>query len=286
MSTLVRKSLAGAAPTAHATTHQPGGSDAMAVDAAAATGSLRTLGTGAAQAAAGTDSRLTDARTPTAHATSHQPGGSDAMAVDAAAATGSLRTIGTGATQAAGGTDARLSDTRNSRRHKVKLARQGIFAETFDRNACANSSASVTTVLYCVAIGLLAGETVAKIGLEVATVGSNLTLAKAALLDKDGNRLAVTADEKANLTAGAHLLDVLVAYPVVTDDMYYMAFLDTHSTTGVALKRALSSAVDSRLTGATYGNIGVVNGQTDIQLSNTIVFTGTPTMLPLWMGVA
>lgn len=41
------------APTAHATTHQPGGTDAMAVDAVAATGSLRTLGTGAQQAAAG-----------------------------------------------------------------------------------------------------------------------------------------------------------------------------------------------------------------------------------------
>lgn len=45
-------------PTAHATTHQPGGTDAMAVDAAAASGSLRTLGTGAAQAAAGNDSRF------------------------------------------------------------------------------------------------------------------------------------------------------------------------------------------------------------------------------------
>lgn len=41
------------APSAHATAHQPGGADAMAVDAAAATGSLRTLGTGSAQAAAG-----------------------------------------------------------------------------------------------------------------------------------------------------------------------------------------------------------------------------------------
>lgn len=38
---------------AHATAHQPGGGDAMAVDAAAGTGSLRTLGAGATQAAAG-----------------------------------------------------------------------------------------------------------------------------------------------------------------------------------------------------------------------------------------
>lgn len=61
-------------PTAHATTHQPGGTDALAVDAAAATGSLRTLGTGAAQAAAGTDSRLSDSRAPSG-AASGQLGG-------------------------------------------------------------------------------------------------------------------------------------------------------------------------------------------------------------------
>ena len=37
----------------HASAHQPGGADAMAVDAATSTGSLRTLGTGSTQGAAG-----------------------------------------------------------------------------------------------------------------------------------------------------------------------------------------------------------------------------------------
>lgn len=72
-------------------------------DGTAATPSMRTLGTGANQAAAGNDARFTDARAPTAHAITHQPGGTDPMAVDAAAATGSLRTIGSGATQALAG---------------------------------------------------------------------------------------------------------------------------------------------------------------------------------------
>jgi hypothetical protein len=73
-------------PTAHHATHEPGGSDAMAVDAAAATGSLRTLGAGAAQACGGTDARLSDARTPTAHAASHFSDGSD-KTISATAAT-------------------------------------------------------------------------------------------------------------------------------------------------------------------------------------------------------
>lgn len=67
---------------AHASSHQPGGGDAMAVDTAAGTGSLRTLGTSATSACAGSDSRLSDARTPTAHAASHQSGGGDAVKLD------------------------------------------------------------------------------------------------------------------------------------------------------------------------------------------------------------
>lgn len=46
-------------------------------DGAAATPSMRTLGTAATQACAGNDSRLTNARTPTSHASTHQHGGAD-----------------------------------------------------------------------------------------------------------------------------------------------------------------------------------------------------------------
>lgn len=49
------------------------------IDPAAGTAGLRTLGTGANQAAAGNDSRLSDARTPTSHADSHKGGGTDAI---------------------------------------------------------------------------------------------------------------------------------------------------------------------------------------------------------------
>lgn len=49
-------------------------------DGLAATPSMRTLGTGAAQACAGNDARLSDSRTPTAHATSHVTGGTDVIA--------------------------------------------------------------------------------------------------------------------------------------------------------------------------------------------------------------
>jgi hypothetical protein len=48
-------------------------------DGTSGTPSLRTLGTGAQQAAAGNDARLSDARTPTSHAATHLPAGSDPL---------------------------------------------------------------------------------------------------------------------------------------------------------------------------------------------------------------
>lgn len=52
-------------PTAHKSTHEPGGSDALAVDADIGIGSLRTLGTGSQQALPGNHNSTTNTRTPT-----------------------------------------------------------------------------------------------------------------------------------------------------------------------------------------------------------------------------
>lgn len=90
------------APASHAGQHQHGGTDEVGTatptanaipkadanakldgwvtaDAAAGTASLRRLGTGATDACAGNDSRLSDARTPTQHAASHAPGQADSI---------------------------------------------------------------------------------------------------------------------------------------------------------------------------------------------------------------
>lgn len=66
--------------------------------AAAGTEALRALGTTATTAAAGNDTRLSDARTPTAHAASHAPAGTDALpwtTIHGYAATGSRPAVAT-----------------------------------------------------------------------------------------------------------------------------------------------------------------------------------------------
>ena len=65
-------------PTAHATSHESGGTDELELAPSQVTGT----------AVITSDSRLTDARTPTAHATSHQTGGSDALTLAANQVTG------------------------------------------------------------------------------------------------------------------------------------------------------------------------------------------------------
>lgn len=92
-------------PTAHASSHQSGGSDevatatagANAIPKAGAGGTLAIgwIPTGATSSTVciGNDARLSDARTPLTHATSHKSGGSDAIKLDELAAPTDITTL-------------------------------------------------------------------------------------------------------------------------------------------------------------------------------------------------
>ncbi|MEY4581293.1 MAG: hypothetical protein RL701_5996 [Pseudomonadota bacterium] len=105
-------------PTAHATTHQDGGSDELNVGGLSgvlADPQPPIIGATGTTAVAGNDSRLTNARTPTAHAASHQDGGADEISVTGLSgvlADPQPPIIGSGAAQAVAGNDSRLTNSR------------------------------------------------------------------------------------------------------------------------------------------------------------------------------
>lgn len=84
-------------PTAHATSHESGGSDEIEIAPSQVTGT----------AVVDNDARLTDARTPTAHATSHESGGTDELELAPSQITGT----------AVVDNDARLTDARTPTAH-------------------------------------------------------------------------------------------------------------------------------------------------------------------------
>ena len=145
------------APPSHASSHEPGGGDAMAVDAAAGTGSLRTLGTGSTNACAGDDSRLSDSRTPTSHASSHQNGGGDEIATATPAANaipkagaggdldGGWMPYGSSASTVCEGNDSRLSDARTPTSHASAHEPGGGDAMTVDAAAGTGSLRTLGT---------------------------------------------------------------------------------------------------------------------------------------------
>lgn len=171
-------------------------------------------------------------------------------------------------------------------RTTVAMKTLGYYAETYPKQASANTSALATGILYATSIGLLAGDVVTNLLFEVNTAGGTLTLFKVALLDKAGNRLAVSADLQAAgvVATGPKSIAMTTPYTIPADDLYYVAALSV-GTTGPSISRGLSKAISSIMPGASYGAIAFVSGQTDIQATNTLVFTGATISLPLWMAV-
>jgi hypothetical protein len=131
-------------PTSHASTHNAGGGDALAIDAAAATGSLRTLGTFSTSACAGNDSRLSDARIPTSHThgniTNAGAIGSTANLPLITTTSGVITTatFGTGANTFCQGNDSRLSDSRTPTSHASTHVAAGGDAITISESQVTN----------------------------------------------------------------------------------------------------------------------------------------------------
>ena len=206
------------------------------VEGTAGTPSLRTLGTGTQQAAAGDDPRLSNSRTPTGPAggdllNSSYPNPELNFGVvtdvevafankDGLAAVPSMRTLGTGAQQAAAGNDARLSDSR-APSGTAGGALTGTYPNpdldvsggTFDSTTCTNGEAvkalSTAAALTCAPGVFSSGGNVAA-GPNMfpsLSVGANNTALGSSALSANSsgsNNSAVGSTALLSNTNGAH----------------------------------------------------------------------------------
>jgi microcystin-dependent protein len=140
---------------------------ALASDAAAGTASRRTLGTGATQATAGNDARLSDQRVPTdGSVTAAKVAAALKPSGGAAAGTEALRALGATASTAAAGNDSRLSDQRVPTDGSVTLAK--LAAEVADRLLPAGTIAATARSTASTGWLLCEGQAVSRTGATAA----------------------------------------------------------------------------------------------------------------------
>lgn len=227
-------------------------------DPAAATAGLRTLGTGATQAAAGNDTRLSDERVPTDGSVTLAK--TAAALQDPAAGTTGLRSLGTGATQAAAGNDARLSDERTPTDSSVTNAKVAAGAAialsklATDPLARANHTGSQP-------VSTLSDFTTAVTGFRLdqfAAPTAAVSLGSQRLTNVTDPTGAQDAATKAYVDATASGLDVKASVRAATTGNITLS--GTQTVDGVALTAGQRVLVKNQSTGSQNGLYAVAAG--------------------------
>jgi len=180
---------------------------ALASDAAAGTASRRTLGTGATQACAGNDARLTDTRTPTDGsvtaaklAAALKPSGSAAVTDEA------LRALGTARGTACAGDDARLTKTFRTT-HTVAI--QGAVTTApvpgFFVAAASGQTVRLTKVRRLIGAGTSVSFRVQRNGSDITGFGTSGSPLRATTTagDDDPTDVTLAADDLLTLVVSA-----------------------------------------------------------------------------------
>jgi hypothetical protein len=161
-------------------------------------------------------------------------------------------------------------------RDDIEAIAQGFLGETFSRKVFNGSQVLATQQLEAIAVGLRGGTVISNLYVTVNVNGATLTLTKAGIYDKAGNRLAASAEVSSSFTAGSvpRVQAVPVSYTVPSDDIYYLVFLAVGTTPPTL---AFGGQVNAMTAASPSGPRATaqVSGQADLAASVTYSTVGT-----------
>lgn len=179
------------------------------------------------------------------------------------------------------------ADVTPSRAQALITAR-GLLSENFSPLGAGSGTALTGGLIYLLAVGVLAGDTITHIPVAIQTGGTvgGQTLSKVGLYDMAGNRLAVSANQGAAWeAAGTYSVPLLTPYTVPTTGTVFVAYLATNTGTNAAMLRNIGNTVLS----SGFGGVNTPplfrtggSGQTDLPATVTV---GSGSITGYWAGL-
>lgn len=181
-------------------------------------------------------------------------------------------------------------DNRSALRYQALVATQGYYAENLQRATIQSPTIMINQSIYYMPIGLLAGDVVTNVIVDVQVGGSGFTGVgvKVGLCTKAGVQLAASADVSASFgSAGVKTLAMSSAYTVLTSDAYLVELLCviTPGTMPTLWRGIGNTGGNTLVTGATLGSHGVQTAQTDFPAPGVPTYNSTVNLC-YWVGVS
>ena len=166
---------------------------------------------------------------------------------------------------------------------KVRLAAEGLIAETFDRRTAQGNSQMADGAVYYLGLPLMAGQVVTSIAIVVGTAGTGLTLSKVGLYDSAMNRVALSAEQGSSWqSTGVKVVALTSPYTVVASGLFYAAVIAKGTTVPSLLRSLLTTDLAGTALPGALSPHGAQTGQTDLPNPGAM---GAANLRAYWMGL-